>query len=61
MYYLTDNSGDIIGWDKETGKPGFYRWGAIVAMFETTNDALDFIKMLEKMYNYVPGLEIVKL
>ena len=61
IYYLSDDSGDIIGWDKKTGKPGFYRGEAITAMFESVDDAYEFIKMLETIYNYVPDLEIVRL
>ena len=61
MYYLCDNCGDIIGWDKKTGRPGFYRSEAIVAIFETIPDAFAFISMLESIYNYVPDLEICTL
>lgn len=61
VYYLDDDCGDIIGWDKETGKPGFYRSEAITAMFESIDDAYAFIDMLDNIYNHLPDIHIVQL
>lgn len=61
LYYLSDAYNDIIGWSKETGKPGLYREDANRAYFLLRAEALDFIKVLKKSYDRLPILCIERV